>query len=294
MCINKKRKLIIVGNGFDLHHDLKTQYINYRQYLLSHGYEAVVHSFEIGNDELEYDINFVWKDIELIIGLLNYETDYYLLTSTDSEDWTDASNHDFEYEIRRMTAYWPMLKDILKEWINSIEYTNPKNNLLKFINNDFYYISFNYTSTLEILYGISSNNILYIHGNAKRDKELILGHNHESYYPEWDDSSDETDIRLIRAGEIMEKHRLNTIKPVDDIIEKNEDFFKALINLKEIFVLGLSYADVDLKYLEHISIINKNVKWNFGWYTDDDKNNIDKVADKLNIANYKKIRIEEI
>ena len=294
MCIYKKRKLIIVGNGFDLYHDLKTQYIQYRQYLLSHGYGGVVHSFEIGNDELESDIDFLWKDIESIIGLLNYESAYHLLTSTDSEDWTDASNHDFEHEVSRMTDYWPILKDKMKEWINSIEYTNHKNNLLTFINDDSYYISFNYTSTLEILYGICPDNILYIHGNSQRDNELILGHNHKSYYPEWDDSSEETDIRLRRAGEIMERHRLNTIKPVDLIIEKNADFLNAVNNVEEIFVLGLSYADVDLKYLEYISNINKNMKWNFSWYTDDDKSNIDKVVSKLNIVDYKKIRIEEI
>lgn len=78
--------------------------------------------------------------------------------------------------MREMTAYWPLLRDIMKEWINRIEYTNSKNNLLTFINNDSYYISFNYTSTLEILYGICSNNILYIHGNTQCDSELILGH----------------------------------------------------------------------------------------------------------------------
>ena len=38
------------------------------------------------------------------------------------------------------------------------------------------YISFNYTDTLERVYGIPDNKILYFHGKASRSDNLIYGH----------------------------------------------------------------------------------------------------------------------
>ena len=85
-----------------------------------------------------------------------------------------------------MTEYWPGIKDGLKEWIKSIKYTCADEHLKPLINSCSDYLSFNYTNTLEILYGIDRRKILYLHGNALRDDELILGHREKSWYPEWD------------------------------------------------------------------------------------------------------------
>ncbi len=38
------------------------------------------------------------------------------------------------------------------------------------------YLNFNYTSSLTEIYFIPRNNILYIHGEAREDDELVLGH----------------------------------------------------------------------------------------------------------------------
>ena len=40
-----KRNLIVIGNGFALHHHIKTQYIDYREFLIQSGNKDVVNCF---------------------------------------------------------------------------------------------------------------------------------------------------------------------------------------------------------------------------------------------------------
>lgn len=42
----KYETMIIIGNGFDLHHEMKIKYSDYREYLLANGNENIVKCFE--------------------------------------------------------------------------------------------------------------------------------------------------------------------------------------------------------------------------------------------------------
>ena len=155
------KRLIIVGNGFDLHHTMKTQYTHYRDYLISIGKNDVVKCFE-GNGEFEPE--YLWSRLEEVVGSLNYEDAYCYLTSYSSDDWKDSAHHDFQYEVEKMTHYWPALKDNSVGWIRQIEYTKADDSLRELLRGANSFLSFNYTNTLEVLYGISKSNITYIHG----------------------------------------------------------------------------------------------------------------------------------
>ena len=176
----------------------------------------------------------------------------------------------------------------------SIKYTKPYENLIKLFTNNCEFISFNYTSTLEVLYDIDYKNIFYIHGNANRDEELVLGHANISYYPEWDDNDENTDVRLLEAGQFMEEFRKETLKRTNEIIEENMDYFISLKDVKRIYVLGLSYNEIDMPYLKTISQICKGAKWYFSWYNNDDLKSISNYAKEIGVTKYTEIRIEEI
>lgn len=92
------------------------------------------------------------------------------------------------------------------------------------VTNDNIYLSFNYTNTLEKLYGVRKNNICYIHGDASINNQLIFGHRNDSYYPEWDGNSEDVDIRLLEAGTIMENFRINTKNPLRILLLKIKNF----------------------------------------------------------------------
>ena len=154
-------------------------------------------------------------------------------------------------------------------------------------------MSFNYTNTLEVLYGIPKNKIIYIHGDASRSDDLILGHRLESWYPEWDIKSPETDIRLLEASDIMDRHFDLTQKRIEDIIIKHRAFFETSCNYDEIYVLGLSYNDTDILYLQKIAKNNPKAKWYFNWYSKVDYGQIGSYASRLSISNYTRINIDK-
>ena len=287
---NSVKRLIIVGNGFDLHHNMKTKYTDYRKYLLYNGKSDIVTCFEKYNDI--DNPKFMWNHLEEIIGMLPYEEAYSYLIGYESEEWHDSVNHDFQYEIDKMRLYWPGMKDNLMDWIKKIEYTNKDVHLENLINQSTSFLSFNYTNTLEVLYNVSKSKITYIHGDASITNELILGHNLKSWYPEWDPSNPNEDIRLLEASEIMDDHYEKTKKQIDSIIAKHQDFFAKIYMYDEIYVLGLSYNDTDFRYLQEIMINNHNAKWYFNWYSQDDFAAIDDYAHKLGISNYEKINID--
>ncbi len=287
------KRLIIVGNGFDLHHTMKTQYTHYRDYLISIGKNDVVKCFE-GNGEFEPE--YLWSRLEEVVGSLNYEDAYCYLTSYSSDDWKDSAHHDFQYEVEKMTHYWPELKDNLAGWIRQIEYTKADDSLRELLRGANSFLSFNYTNTLEVLYGISKSNITYIHGDASVTDDLVLGHRGDSWYPEWDPNNPDGDVRLLEASSIMDDHFDDTRKQIESIIQQHKTFFERCSEYDEIYVIGLSYNETDRMYIEEIVKHNENAKWFFNWYSKEDFNYIDKYARSLSIAPncYKKISIDQL
>ena len=85
-----------------------------------------------------------------------------------------------EYEICGKVAVSPLLilntqlSDIINEaftkWLRSISLAKtPKFFIL---DKDAYYLTFNYTDTLETIYGIQDRHVLHIHGKFHRMKHL--------------------------------------------------------------------------------------------------------------------------
>lgn len=159
------KRLIIIGNGFDLHHRMKTKYIDYRDYLLSIGEDNIVTCFE-KSDEITSE--HLWNRLEEMVRMLPYEDAYCYLLSHGRDEWRDSAHHDFQYEIEKMTKYWPGLKKHLLGWIQNVQYTNMDIHLKKLITQATHFLSFNYTNTLEILYDIPKSKITYIHGDASK------------------------------------------------------------------------------------------------------------------------------
>jgi hypothetical protein len=269
---------------------MKTRYTDYRDYLLSIGEDNIVTCFERYN---EISSEYVWNRLEEVIGLLSYEDAYCYLTSYGSDEWRDSAHHDFQYEIDKMTEYWPGLKDNLIGWIKNIKYTNKDVRLQKLISESARFLSFNYTNTLEVLYDVPKDKITYIHGDASKSDELVLGHRSDDWYPEWDRTNPDEDVRLLEASEIMDRHFENTKKRIEEIIERHKAFFETCCEYDEIYVLGLSYNDTDIMYLQEIAINNDKAEWNFNWYSMEDLKSIDHYASRLGVQAYKKINIDE-
>lgn len=123
------------------------------------------------------------------------------------------------------------------------------------------YLSFNYTETVEELYGVPSSRILHIHGNRDED-DLVVGHKE---VPEPNDNDEEEVYEHYQEGELKalrDRFVSETTKPVNDIILENRSFFDQLSEVDEVIFMGFSFGEVDLPY---IAEIRKNVNPKCSW-----------------------------
>ncbi|MCL2417175.1 MAG: bacteriophage abortive infection AbiH family protein [Bacteroidales bacterium] len=124
------------------------------------------------------------------------------------------------------------------------------------------FFSFNYTQTLELIYGIPENNICYIHGvsrgaknlNSLNSDDLIFGHGRETF-----DSNVENVVST--AYNI-------TKKPVNQCIANNKLFFDKLEGVNNIYSYGFSFGDVDMPYVSKICNSIGDTS-NVMWYLND-------------------------
>lgn len=285
------RKLFVIGNGFDLHHELDTCYQSFGMFLkekYSNIYDYLIEFY--GFDDLQGnendDNNQLWSEFETALAKIDYEvvlesnSDY--LASPGSSDFRDRDWHSFSIAIEQVVDDLTVnLFKAFKEFIISVEY--PTNIGIKklLLDPDDIYLTFNYTDTLERYYKIPADNILYIHGKADSDEEtLILGHGvdpmkFETKPPEppnnlndeeserWYESMNEQyDYSYETGKDEMMRYFSKSFKESQKIIEENSDFFKDLDQISSVVILGHSLSEVDQKYFTKIlSSVKANCSW---------------------------------
>ncbi len=251
--------LYIVGNGFDLHHGMQTSYWHFGEFLKQHH-----RALRMLMDEYfpTYE-SFFWSNLEE--GLAHFDaatlvdnSEHYLVSYA-AEDWSDAFHHDFQWELDRITrAVSEELLKAFSEWVQTISIPTRKglNVAPVRINPNARFINFNYTNTLQQLYGVSDSHVWHIHGAAGQLDRLILGHawkpkGREKWTERVDPESD--DPRYIEGTQIIDRYFAQTFKPTEKIIFDNSKRFAALSDVDAIHVLGHSLSDVDLPYLREVA-----------------------------------------
>lgn len=288
------RNLFVIGNGFDLAHNMKTGFNHFRDYLsanysILHNYAPYVPEKITGHHGEEL------QDTTEVVGLIAYLLDEAAADTGKENDWSKIEdllgklnlpecfdnvepqydkegdrNYSWEYEnaesiCGNMALAIPYITELLSEWIHTIEIpVSPIKRFAKMINpRKDLFLTFNYTQTLEKLYGCAAENVCHIHGIASDDScfqtdKLILGHCGQIDYL----NNKEVPYDIgdgLQA--IYESLRKNT----SEQIMLHEDFFKK-INREEIdkiYSFGFAFADVDLPYMRKLcnSIDTKNITW---------------------------------
>jgi len=256
--------LYIIGNGFDRHHGYPSSYGNFRDYVKSKDtklYDALAENF--------CDYEALWNDFEEALADLDIDaiTDdaSAFLQSYSAEDWSDASHHDYQYEISlRIDLVTKHLRKHFTDWILTLCKPMPSALARKMIlDKTAAFISFNYTPTLEYVYDIPRKDIFYIHGRAEGiDSVLIIGHSHvpEQRNKPYDENAD---VRVIEGERMFDDYFLDTYKTTGTIIKENRCRFRRLRSVKRIYVLGHSMSRVDLPYFCEIikNIDHEKTRW---------------------------------
>lgn len=180
-------KLIISGNGLDLHIGLKTSYRAYRNYLKNERFingENAISLIEKSSFFLPRETD-CWSDLE---NSLSFDFDRYIKECLQAYD-RDINPNDEEScfsQIKAAQAFelqdpQSIARDFTNNWfwfwiarqyyehIDAICETKREDILFDIIDKDSICVNFNYTHTLEDLTGLNKEQILYIH-NRLPDK----------------------------------------------------------------------------------------------------------------------------
>ncbi|MBO5426875.1 MAG: bacteriophage abortive infection AbiH family protein [Prevotella sp.] len=259
--------LHVLGNGFDLYHGLPTRYGDFHDFLVSHGETGLIDSLERywGHSELLYG-NFrhtLWSDLEEALG--EYDVEDIMSDMFDGHpfDIDHAGTSIGEVDAEVSENFVPLrerLTGMFSSWVRSMDLSNiSRKNLDKFDPSGLFLV-FNYTDTLEKVYGVPSSQVLHIHGDAgDTGDELTVGHN--NFYtevPQKDDFYDRTEYQHQIASVIN-----GLYKDTAAIIARHGNFFKSLSAVDTVVVYGHSLAALDMPYFQEI---HQNVRPNASWY----------------------------
>ena len=212
-----------------------------------------------------------WSDFEDALG--KFELD--LLTEVQK---TDETEDDDVSEISK-SLYYLILMNILpkvtaffEKWIETINVNKgvvKENFSSKMDKEKDIFLNFNFTDTLESLYGVKKENVCHIHGI--RTQNIVIGHGRK-----------DTDFSTEAPDTWARGFKKNT----NTCIINNKIFFSSLKDITEIYSIGFSFAEVDMPYIKEIfqNIEAKEVTWYLTKFDENNGNNktfrkkIDEVA----------------
>lgn len=213
-------------------------------------------------DEIEYFMKMngkdAWSCFEESCGIIDFQ---YFLNQIPDDLFCDKEG-DFDEWLRddlllpMITPYVSVLSSLptyFAKWINTINVEDATSNedfKHFFEKYDISCLNFNYTDTVEKLYG--HNAVFHIHG--RQNEEIHVGHGRDEIF------EDESNIVLEDA---MLSIRCALKKDTDAILESSErTFFSGLdTSIRKIFVYGFSFGEVDDPYLIKINDILPSAEW---------------------------------
>lgn len=287
------QQLYFIGNGFDFHHGIKSSYLDYREWLRRNNHSLLEEIDEI----YEFCDDDWWSDFEHSLGDVDVAwiaSEIYTERRPDfgSDDFRDRDYYEAQIEAElKFEKLFSDIRESFKKWIKSLDKGQVDKKVCLNIDNAAF-INFNYTNTLQDLYGVSDDDVYSIHGNVSKGTNLILGHGKtenqirpkKPVMPEgltdeqresWLDDND-TDYSYDITEDEVVNQVMKQRKNVEDIISKNENLWNKLKDVKEINLYGISFSDIDIPYIDHVAEITKHNKvwWNTVIYKDTNGKNL--------------------
>lgn len=293
-------KLFIIGNGFDLWCGLPTSFSKFKDYYHKHR-DTIMENCNAKYKEIYHDVqqNGKFSDVELIYGnpfsigelderfWFNFEEslsevdDYYINLFFGKEDDDLDELNDCINNAKHI------LTEAFTSWIKSIRIDKKTSEYI--FNESCEFLNFNYTDTLQKYFDVPYENIYYIHGEADDKESIIFGHDSQSEPP------------LPLAHEFGGRFRglfniANLLYKTDKHIDENIEIFIIYLSLKgimpndikDVYVLGHSFGNVDFKYFEFlVSATKESSHWHISCHSKDDEKHVKETMDKLDFANYK-------
>lgn len=291
-------KLVIVGNGFDLYCNLPTSLADFRNYFLK----------RVNEKMMELDIQKIW-------GKCPFEITYpHSLSNPQLKFWMDYEQSlaqinrntlrelNIEKQKECLESTYTLANVLFQEWICSVDqqcYSSKKGN----VSDDAFFITFNYTHTLQYFFGAKDEQIYHIHGNTSSPEQIKVGHNKgkrtkpkpdvydhsivgqrnyiiDSYLYKTDKKSNNIKSTLTKkdVGKLTSASKNNILlKKQKEIIDFRQ--------LREIIIIGHSMNEIDKTYFTYFHNKTKNFSpfWKIFTFNGDDVARADKLLKHLQI-----------
>ena len=292
--------LFITGNGFDIAHGIPTKYNDFRSFLIKKYPTAyklrneVTFIEDLENiDYQEFSAEILLSAIDRITGedWSNFEENLAYVNFNhkfppqhyDEDEVTEEEDNELaaEYLVyvsgisstyiecsklwQKLFQLW--IKNIQKNINNNI-YSKKENLCNLFKENDPLFFSFNYTKTLQKLYGIKK--VTHIHN--QHGQKLIFGHGKER--AQYSDTCHDLFGTSGLSSSFLDDMLSNLKKDTSFSLKNHEYFFQKLNrDIDHVYSYGFSYGKVDSVYIkEIIRRISPTATWFFTSFEASDKN----------------------
>ncbi len=278
MSDKKQKKLLLIGNGFDISCGLKTSYYDFLSYMkkskrLTDKELNLKNSLYVKED---YGMNFEWKDIEERYKELIEAINTMNLNNRDIEKqkYINDLNNNLNIFTEELRDYLVMEKDKF----NKRKLKSPfLDNLIK--DSEVYCISYNYTDIISQIYNGNEIDTYNIHGTLEKDN-IVVGHN----------INNEDCYELVKGSQKNNK-KIKRGNQSKEIFEKK---------FSELHILGCSIIGTDIDDIINL-MKNSNEVYIYDYKHDSDykveflKNNLknDELLTKIKVLPFPKIFIEE-
>lgn len=296
-------RLFVIGNGFDLHHDLETSYLDFKDYVQERRFDVSYTFYRIiaqQNIEVESEL---WIDFENSLAridlgeIIRYSGEVF---EYDREPALQKTLNLFSSLAEHLSDD---LHDLFTNWITDVVIPKREELICRPLElpKCARFLNFNYTPVLQAVYGIPDSQVLHIHGSLSSPGQMVVGHglekatskdkvfernndNYEELYPLLAPDESDRDIEEELDVVVLDYFE-STRKPVEAIIHQNTSWFNACQNVDEISVYGHSLGDVDMPYFKHLWNITKKFEpiWNFSFYSMEGRTRVEEVITSLKI-----------
>lgn len=259
--------LYVIGNGFDLWHGLPTGYDQFYEFA-----KDTLDEVE-GYYYLDLTQRGPWCDFENSLGRFDWHLFYEAHDNTDvtAESFRPSEAYGLEDDLAEQADnYVNAIRECFQEWVDKIDISAAKKQMT-FAPEDRFF-TFNYTSTLQSVYGIEEEKVFHIHGRSERFDELVFGHGESmEEEPELDENGD-SNRTMFTDAEGAAKYPFYALqKPVGDVLKRNQLRFELQRDVTDIVVIGHSFNDIDLPYFKKLAECGKGARWRICCYEAVDK-----------------------
>ena len=278
--------LFIAGNGFDIAHGIPSKYSEFRRYLINNYPEILkfrdekiyMQDFDYLSPEefaAEILLNTMdkvegedWENFEAALAYIDFSDKFPVPShrENETEEEDNALMKDYLLYMDMLssvfiscTKWWQIL---FQNWIRQVQipikicnYSSKKNLKELFLENKMLFFSFNYTKTLEKIYGIKD--VTHIHNYV--GQKLVFGHGEDD--PMYDEQDEYFSISSFFLDDMVMSFRKDT----DFAMIRCKKFFKSLTtDIDKVYSYGFSYGKVDSVYIKRIiNRISPDAKWYF-------------------------------